>query len=221
MSPNVLLRNARSDSPIVMSLYQLCLSSQFSLQKRVCWHQQMKREELLTAMILVKVSGELHRRFGVNLASRRQDTLVPALDKFAARVGRSVLIGNVREFFDVLTEAFRINEVVYREIAPSLRHGFLLSLAKVFASHQDFWADAEFRVPKELRRKLGMFAINDPHIATLCSSSGSTINILSAMLVDHFNSGKRSKRLRPFDVTREQIEEERVDAETEEELVQQ
>ena len=213
LSPNVLLRNARHDSQVVSALYQLCLSSQFVLQRRVCWHQRMKREELVTASVLLKMMGELHRRFGASMSSKRQDILIPALDRLATRVGRGVVIGNIREFWDVLADAFKIQEVVYTETAPMLRQGFLLTLAKVFASHEDFWQDAEFRVPKDLRRKLSMFAINDPHVASMCGASGSAMNILAAMLVDHFNSGKRTRRLRPFNITREQMEEETAEEE--------
>ncbi len=214
LSPNVLLRNARHDSPIIASFYQLCLSSQFALQRRVCWSQSMKRGELLTAMILLKTSGELHRRFGPNLACRRQDLLILALDRLAARVGRTTVITNVREYFDAITEAFKINEVVYREIAPALRHGFLLSLANVFSRHEDFWQDAQFVVSKDLRRKLSTFPITDPQVAAMCAASGSTVGILTGLIVNHFNSGKRTKRLRPFNaalVTREEEEEEIVE----------
>lgn len=211
LSPNVLLRNARHESPIVMAIYQMCLSSQFALTRRVCWHQRMKREELLTAMLLMKVTGELHRRFGANLACRRQEDLIPALDRLAARVGRSTVVGNIREFFETLDEAFKITQVVYREIAPSLRNGFLLSLALTFSRHEDFWKDAQFVVSKDLRRKLALFPITDPHVSAMCSSSGSSISILAAMIANHFNSGKRTKRLRSFNQTREEQEEEQVE----------
>lgn len=198
LSPNVLLRNERHSSEAVAAIFQLCMSSQFALYKRVCWSQRMKREELISAMTLMKVAGEIHRRFGTSLGQRRQDILVPALDRLVQKFGRATLMNNLREYWEVLAEAFRINEVVYTEIAPALRHGFLMSFAKVIWTHQDFWEDANLIVPKELRRKLASFPLRDPNIAALCGSSSSSVGILASMIANHLNSGKKSKRLRPF-----------------------
>lgn len=198
LSPNVLLRNMRYDSPVLQGLYQLCLSSQFAFSRKICWSQVMKRGEVLTATTLIKVTGYVHGRFGYALRERSHGKLVPAIDKVMAKIGRSTMMANVREYFEVVDFAFRTGEVVYTDAAPSLKAAFLYTLADVFGSFEDFWQDTEFHVPVELRKKLARFPLNDPHVAQLCAASGSSLKILYTLIVDHINYGKRTKRLKPF-----------------------
>ncbi|HEX5426578.1 MAG TPA: hypothetical protein VFW94_23725 [Candidatus Acidoferrales bacterium] len=198
LSPNVLLRNLRYESPCLQALYQLCLSSQFVFSRKISWSQRMRRGEILTATTLTKVTGYLHRRMGSALAERSHGKLVPALDRVMNKIGRAIMMANVREYFDVVNYCFRTGEVVYTDAAPSLRATFLYTLADVLGSFEDFWKDYELSVPAELRKKIARFPINDPHVVALCASGGSSMKILYNLIVDHINSGKRTKRLRPF-----------------------
>lgn len=198
LSPNVLLRNLRHESAVLQALYQLCLSSQFAFNRKVCWSQRMKRGELLTAMMLTKVVAYVHRRFASGLGEHSHGKVIAGLDRAMNRIGRSVMIANCREYFEVVEFCFRTGDIVYRESAPSLRGGFLYTLAQVFGSFEDFWQDAEFHVPSDLRRKLAQFPLQDPHIEALCGSTGSSQKILFNLIVEHLNKGKKTKHLKSF-----------------------
>lgn len=84
--------------------------------------------------------------------------------------------------------------------APHLKRGFLSVLATVFADHQNFWNDTKLTVSSDLRRKLALFKINDPSISHLCSAFGQARVLLYYHIVEHLNHGKRSRRLKKFDV---------------------
>ena len=198
LSPNVLLRNLRYESPVLQALYQLCLSSQFAFSRKVCWSQRMKRGDLLTAMMLTKVVAFLHKRFGTSLTEHSHGKLIVGLDRVLNKIGRGVMMANCREYFDVVESCFRTGDIVYRESAPSLRGAFLYTMAQVFGSFEDFWSDAEFRVPPDLRRKLAQFPLQDPHIEALCGSTGSSQKILFNLIVEHLNKGKKTKHLKSF-----------------------
>lgn len=199
LSPNVLLRNARHDHPAISCLYQLSQSSQFVMRRRISWGQGMRREELLTASTLAKCTATLHQRFQTGLVgSQNVGALLGSLDRLFAGYSRNVFMRNVREFWDALDDAFHISNIAYKELATAMRGTFLLALADVFAQHEDFWEQGELRVGIDLRRKLGMFPIGDPNVAAMCGSSTGK-KFLAAMIVDHLNSGKRTRRLRPFE----------------------
>lgn len=198
LSPNVLLRNGRHDSTAVSALFQLCSSSQFILYKRVCWQQRMKRDELISAMTLVKICSMLHRHLGMAHNQRSHEAMMFGLDKVIEKYGRTVIMNNLREFWMMMEDAYSIKDIVYRDGGPALKGGFLTALAKVIATHEDFWTDSEMKIPKELRAKLKSFPLQDPHIAALAASTGASTNVLTQLIVNHLNSGKRTRRLRPF-----------------------
>lgn len=198
LSPNVLLRNMRHESPSVQSIHQLCSMSQFVLYRRVCWQQRMKREELLTAMMLLYSAATLHSRFGLGLTERSLLRIVKSLDALYTKIGRAALISNVREFWNVIDKSFNIHDVVYKDASIVLRTGFMTAVAKVFATHEDFWHDTEFSVPSELQKKLSTFPVHEPSVQVLTTATGTGISHLASLIVEHLNSGKRTKRLRPF-----------------------
>jgi hypothetical protein len=45
-----------------------------------------------------------------------------------------------------------------------------------------------------MQKKIGQFALSDPNIRAM-ASSGSSIALLTRLIVDHINSGKRTRRL--------------------------
>lgn len=199
LSPNVTLRNLRHESQAVQTLHQMCSMSQFALYRRVCWQQRMKREELITAMTLLQTVGHLHSRFAAGLVERSIPRVILGLDRVYARIGRAALLGNTRAFWDVMNTAFSLQDVAYREASSAIRSGFLLAIARMFASYKDFWRDTEFSVPVEIQKKLKSFPVSDPSVHAYATSSTRGSFILSTMIADHINSGKRTKRLTPFE----------------------
>jgi hypothetical protein len=201
LSPNVLLRNMRHESPAIQALNQLCSSSQFALYKRVCWQQRMKREELITAMMMLQACSLLHSRFGIGMSDRSMVKIVASLDSIYDKIGRATLMGNVRAYWEALDKAYEFQNITYKESNGSLRGGFLNAIARVFSAHQDFWRDAEFSVPLEIQRKLKSFPMADPSVRALCVGTGPSIMLLANLIIEHINSGKRTRRLRPFIAT--------------------
>ena len=200
VSPNVLLRNRRKTSPAIQMLYSLTGDKTFVMHDRVCWSQKMRRGELITALMLAKVLGNLcsHK----SPTRRNQiDELVPALDCAVEAFGIQNMRDMVRAFFDLVDECWGVRLVVYKDGTSHLKHNFLHVLSRLLADHHDFWGGSNERklvVEASLRRKIAQFPImTDPTIRHLASSSGKSRDLLYVMLRDHINSGKRTRRLRP------------------------
>jgi len=208
LSPNVLLRNEREDHPSIEMLYRLCNDSTFVLHNRVCWDQRMKREHLVGGLTLMKTAAALHRRFSTGLKDSNFGNVMEGFEKLMTKYGRNVVRENVKRYWEVIDEAFNVRGVAYVVTAPHLKVGFLKMLCRVFADHRDFWADCVFVCNNDIRKKLSTFPIHDPHVAAMCASSGASMKILYEMLVTHINSGKRSRRLTPFDMSGSAVEEE-------------
>lgn len=202
VSPNVILRNRRSDSPAVLMLYGLTTNDKiFALHGRVTWSQRMGKGELITALTFAKVFGLLHSHKAATKRSRIEE-LVPALDKAIDAFGISAVRDNIKKFFELVDECWGIKRVHYREGAMYMRHTFLAVLAKLLSDHHDFWqAPDEKRlfVSANLKRKIAQFEVNDPAVIQLTSSSGKSRELLYMLLRDHINKGKTTKRLSPRD----------------------
>ena len=195
VSPNVILRNMRDKHPGVLTLYGLCHADKdFALYERVCWNQRMTRLELITATMLGRTAGSLHeirRRTG-----DRASVLAPGLDELAKKVGLNTFRTNVAEFFEVMDACFGIRTIEYNQSAAHLRGNFLVTLAKMFCGHANFWKGDNLFVESDLKRKLKAFPVLDPEISRLCSAGSMAIPILENYLVEHMNKGKRNHRLR-------------------------
>lgn len=198
LSPNVLLRNEKWDNDFVSMLFELCKDSSFILRNRVSWDQRMRRDELVTAVGLLKVASSQHSRFRAGLLESNHGVLSDNMHTVMERLGRQMVRNNIKAYWTAIDEAFDIKNVTFKEGAGYLRQTFNITLARIFASYQDFWADSEFRIGSDLRRKLSLFPITDPHVAGLCSSTGPSRDILSNLIVTHLNSGRRTRRLKPF-----------------------
>lgn len=209
LSANVLLRNERETYPALEMLIRLCHDSSFILYNRVTWEQRMKRDHLIGAIRLLHTALHLHSRFqSVSSIHRGSYTALSAeFNRVMEKLGRNTIRENIKRFWEVMDECFNVKSVVYSAHAPYLNKGFLSTMADVFADHRNFWADATFVCSSGLRKKLHTFAIHDPHVAALCSSSGPSLKSLYGFIVDHINSGKRQHRLVRFDTT-EKIEQE-------------
>lgn len=203
VSPNVLLRNMREESPAVLALFGLSTNDRsFVLHNRVSWTQRMTKGELLTALTFAKVVGLIHSH-KVAGKSNSIEELVPALNKAVEVFGIQAIRENIRSFFGLVDECWGIKSVQYREGAIYMRGSFLYMFARLLVEHHDFWQGEEEKrlfVNADLKRKIAQFPIHDPEVVRLSGSSGLARVMLYTMLRDHINSGKRTKRLSPRQV---------------------
>ncbi len=201
VSSNVILRNMRENSPAIQALYSLSTRDErFVLKGRVCWNQRMTRGEFITATMLTKVAGRLMSHRAPGGRSSRTQELVPSLDRAINVFGVNIFRENIRTFFDLLDECWGIRRIQFRESAIYMRGTFLFVMAKLLCDHLDFWTkddDRRLFVDASLRRKIGLFKINDPEIVRLASSAGKAHEMLYILMRDHINSGKRTRRLTP------------------------
>jgi hypothetical protein len=195
VGPNVLLRNWRYDHPAVEMLYNLCGDRHFVLHDRVSWKQHQNRIELMSALTLSKVTGSLHSHVAPGRTTRLPD-LTSALDRLMENLGRNVLKDNVRTFFDVVDKAWGIQRVTFKEGAIYMHSTFLVALARMFSDHEDFWRVNRLLVEAPTVRKLANFPLHDPSVVQLSSASGKGLQVLYGLMVDHVNSGRRTRRLR-------------------------
>jgi len=195
LSPNVLMRNMRHDSEAIKLLYTLCRDKSFVMHGRVQWGQNKRRHELISALTLLRTVGALHGHAGPGRSTQLKE-LAPGVDKIMETVGPNVFRDNVRMFFEIVDQCWGIKRVVYREGAAYMHSSFLVVLATVFSRHTNFWRGERLFVEAQLVRKLALFPVSDPHVVNLSSSGGKARDLLLALLVDHINSGKRTRRLK-------------------------
>lgn len=199
LSANVLIRNLREDIPAIDMLHGLTKDSSFALYNRVAWQQRMQRSELLTALSLLRVAGALHSLHGPGMANSSR-LLSLSLEKIMGVVGRVQMRENVKTFFGVLDSCWGVKRITYGERANYIKGSFMGALALVFAHHQNFWEDRKLVVEASLRRKIALFPTTDPVVQSLAGSHGVGRTHLYQLMVAHINSGKRTKKLKPFKV---------------------
>lgn len=196
VSPNVILRGLRDKHPGILTLYGLSHSdAKFALYRRVCWNQRMARSDLVTALMVAKVAGALHTTSGA-VRSERAVPLASQIDEKAKKIGLSIFRRNVVAFFEVVDECFGIRNVTFKAVSPQLKTNFLLALAKVFASYEDFWDGDALHLDATTKKKLALFPINDPEIVRLAGSGTMTLPMLVQYLVEHLDKGKKLHRLK-------------------------
>ena len=194
VSPNVIMRNIRDKHAGVLTLYGLTHTDKdFALYERVCWNQRMTRQELITAVMLGRAAAALH---SVRKRGERVPELSSALDELAKDIGLNTFRTNIVEFFDIMDACWGIRTIEYNQSAVHLRGNFLITLAKLFCKHANFWKGDNLFVDAVAKRKLRAFAVLDPEIGRLCSSGSMAIPILEGYLIEHMNKGKRNGRLR-------------------------
>lgn len=194
LSSNILLRNMRHEIDAINLLYRLCDDKAFAMYDRINWEQRQKRHELISAVTLLKVAGALHSHIGPGKSSRIKE-LAPGVDKIVVRIGKNVFRDNMKTFFQTVDQCWGIQRVAYKEGAIYLRSGFLLVLATIFSNHTDFWRENRLFVEAQLIRKIQSFPISDPSVVNLSSATGKARELLYTLLVNHINSGKRTRRL--------------------------
>jgi hypothetical protein len=201
VSPSKLLSNERH-LPAIGAIYGLTHSKDFALYNRVCWEQNMKRDELITARVLIMVAGTLH---GHKVPSRRyslQEGLLPGMDRVVRIFGVQALKDNMREFFDVVNEAWGCTDVTYRNGTTQLRGAFLMTLARILSDHHDFWKDDPTRgrdvrlvVDASYRARLKTIKLTD-EVVRLVEGTIKSREILRLFIIGELNKGKQ-KKLRP------------------------
>lgn len=200
MSPNVMLRNMRSDSPVILALYGLSNNDKsFVLHDRVCWQQKMKRTELITANVFTRTAAHLHSH-KIQGKSTNVDERVAALEATIGAIGIQALRDNIKTFFALIDECWGVKTVQYRASAVHMKSTFLWMMARVFSDHYDFWPDENEKrlfISAPLKRKIAKFPLEDPEVRRLATAGGAARYMIYAMMRDHINSGKRTKHLHP------------------------
>ena len=206
LSPNVLLRNMRETNTAIATLYGLCFNdTKFALFERVSWEQNMRRQEIIPALLLTKIANRLHSHVntaaprgtnGPGRGSANIENVASALKNRADLVKLGVLRQNVVEFFDVMDDMWGVRNVQYKDKAHYLKGTFLQTMAKLFSDHEDFWDGHKLFVSLPMRRKIKQFDIDEPFIQRLTGSGGRALDELYEKLLEHVNKGKRTHRLK-------------------------
>lgn len=199
MSPNVILRNRKDDVPFLGVLYDLSTTEEgFPVKGRVSWRQSMGREHLITATVLAKAIVALHGHYGSVGSSNIKDVIGTGTVTYD-RVGKARFRANVMSFFGVLEDCWGVQSVVYKAPCAAIKSGFLMALARALSEHSDFWIEKQLVVPKDVREKLRTFPMSDPSVVVLLSGgSGAGRLVLRNLIVDHINSGRRTRRLKAW-----------------------
>lgn len=196
LSSNILLRNLGHELEIVDMMVHLSDDHSFVLKGRICWSQRQSRNELLSAMTFAKTIGWVHSHLGPTRGTNYAD-LANGLEKAMKTVGKNTMRANARTFFDTVDACWGIKRITYKEGAVYMRQSFLLALAEVLSGHLDFWRENRLFVEAPLMRKLAQFPVSDPQVMNLASSSGKARQMLVLLMIDHINSGRRTRRLTP------------------------
>lgn len=194
VSAAVLLRNSREDHPGIEMAFKLCSDQLFVMHNRVSWNQRMARGEILQARLFCQTATMLHSRFGPGRGNSVADIAV-GLDKITEVVGRNTVRDNIKEFYDLIDRCFNIRHIQISTGATQIKGTFLLVFARLLADHDDFWKGNRLVVSKDLERKIAAFPLNDPEVIRLAGAGGQAYQILYGLMVNHINSGKRTRRL--------------------------
>jgi hypothetical protein len=194
LSGNILLRNMENLYDSVGLLLNVCKDSSFPIANKVCWMQRMRREDLISAVTFARTIGYMHSRFS-RASSYNIDGTVTQLQKVYDEIGRGQLRTNIKTFWEMMDECFKIRNVAFKENAATLKVGFLFTIAVVISDHTNFWKDSELHFPKDIRSKFSTFPVTDPDINRMASAGGAAQEILYQVIVKHINKGKTVNRL--------------------------
>lgn len=196
LSANVLIRNRAASCPVTDMLYKLTNDRAFVMHGRVSWTQRRKVGELISAVTYCKVVAAVHSHLGP-VSSSDNDRRLEALNGVMNLIGRNIMRDNIKVFFDVVDECYNIRGIQLRGGAIHTKESFMIALARMFSNHEDFWRGNRLFVDAPLKRKLAKFPVTDPQIVNLAGSSGTSREMLYMLMVNHVNSGKRTRHLKP------------------------
>lgn len=197
LSASILVRNMRHENQAIALIHQMATNTNgnqdFAMHNRICWEQRMKSKEMMTAATLVKVITRLHAHIVPGIATKI-NIIAQSLSKLADEIGDDKFVKNITTFFDIIDGAWGIKRL---SLAPGsaswMKAGFVMTLARLFSTHTDFWNGRELVVKVKARRKLGMFSVADPRIEQLAGASGSALDMLYALMRDDMNKGLQKK----------------------------
>jgi hypothetical protein len=207
LSGNILLRNMENEYDVVQMLINLCKDSTFPLANKVCWNQRMKREELVSAITFSRIAGYVHSRFH-RASSYNVVGVVGQLEKVYGIIGRNHLRTNIKTFWEMMNECFKIKDVTFKESTATLKIGFLFTLAIVISDHTNFWKDSLLYFPRDIKSKLASLPVSDPDVNRMASAGGAAQEILYQVVVKHINKGKTINKLMPMVPERKEPEKE-------------
>lgn len=191
---NVMLRNLAEEHTSIRQLIKMCESPTFVLTRRVSWTQNMKRGDLITAVMLTKVAGMLHSHVGSGRSANVHDLSV-GLDRIMESVGSRTFIDNVKTFYDTLDKAWTVRDVAFKG-STHLKSTFMLTLARLLSDHECFWDGNHLSIDNQTLKRLALFQTHDPQIMNLAGSGSTGGKILYELLVDHINHKRRTNRLK-------------------------
>jgi hypothetical protein len=197
VSADIILRNFREDYPGVEVLHSLSNNdSHFILKGKVCWEQRRKKTDLVTAMVFAKVTIGLHGHLmGLSSAKGSALQLCAWLEQLSEAIGKPAMKANIKAFFDVVDEGWGLKRVIHVQQTPFVKSTFLLTLARVFSRHTNFWRDERLFVDADNRRKLAQFDVFEAVVKDLASTGAQWNPILYGHMVEHLNKRRRNGRL--------------------------
>jgi hypothetical protein len=164
VSPNKILAELRErGNPGILTMYGLTNNERsFPLYGRVSWGQNMKRADLISARSFLMAAGHLHSHL-VHSRGYSIQPMVRAMDQITQTFGSQNFRANMRTFFEIVEEGWGIRNVPYRQGSKQLHNGFLMTLARLFSDHHDFWTDDDkvLEVSDRDRKRLRAFVLND------------------------------------------------------------
>lgn len=199
VAPSVILRNMKdTHSELIANLYGLSKTDRdFALYGKVCWSHAMAKEELISALAYAKHSLLLHAHLAAVNRTNLKDIFRSA-NNLTKAIGLPLARANVKEFWGFIDACWGLRNLAYKERSTHLRGGFLTALVRVLSGHHDFWEgekEQRFAVPYDLRKKIATIPVNDPEIIRLSGSAGQASELLRLLMIQHINSGKRTRRL--------------------------
>jgi len=198
LNTNVILRNFALEHSAASLMYGMTQDKKFVLYDKVCWQQNMRRTDMVTAITFYKVVGRLHSHLGPGKSDPRSLART-GIPKILKRVNNATFTYNVRTFFGFIDEAYGLSNIAYRQHAVHLKTSFLLALAGVISDYEEFWDGNRLTINADLRRKLAKFPLQDPHVKDLAGSAGKATMILEQLIIDHLNANRRTTHLRKRD----------------------
>ncbi len=205
VSPNLLLNNwadeGDDNNPIQKIRALSSLKKQSPIYRRVCWNQRMSKGHILTALTVAKTALALHAHCVPNFGTvKRVEQISEALITLGDEISPSQIALNTSVFFSIIDKVFGVADVAYGQLNTHLRPGFLITLAKLFSDHVDFWCDQKkrdkFCEVDKVSKSLKKIGINDPGFHNLVTANSKGVSMVYSMILHSIQgSGSRSINL--------------------------
>lgn len=193
VSSNITLRNLRHKLVAARVLYELATNdTEFVLRDRVTYGQNARKNDLISAVTLFKVSGMVHSHMGAGRSTNVIE-LAKGLEKILGTTNETVFAENMRLFFDIVDTAWGIRQTTYGSMATHVKINFLQALARLFSSHLDFWEGERLQITSPVLKRLSRFNLADKGVKDLVSGSsgGESPNILFNLLKDRVQTASK------------------------------